>query len=25
MLGRLRWWAIALRDARAATPYAASH
>jgi NAD(P)H-dependent FMN reductase len=24
MLGRLRWWAIALRDARAATPYAAA-
>ena len=23
MLGRLRWWAIALRDARAATPYTA--
>jgi NAD(P)H-dependent FMN reductase len=22
MLGRLRWWAIALRDARAAAPYA---
>jgi NAD(P)H-dependent FMN reductase len=24
MLGRLRWWAIALRDARATTPYAAT-
>ncbi len=24
MLGRLRWWAIALRDARTATPYAAA-
>ena len=24
MLGRLRWWAIALRDARTASPYAAA-
>ncbi len=24
MLGRLRWWAIALRDARAASPYVAA-
>jgi NAD(P)H-dependent FMN reductase len=24
MLGRLRWWAVALRDARAAAPYAAA-
>ena len=24
MLGRLRWWAIALRDARAVSPYAAA-
>jgi NAD(P)H-dependent FMN reductase len=24
MLGRLRWWAVALRDARATTPYAAA-